>query len=313
MSSTSLKIRIGTRASNLAMAQSLEVKNLLLIQNQLSEDQIEIVPITTSGDKIQDRNLADIGGKGLFIKELEEALIQNKIDIAIHSAKDVPPLLHEDTKIAAFTKRFDVRDCLISKKFNSLKELPQGSIVGTSSARRKAILLSLRPDLKIVNFRGNVDTRLNKINKDEVDASILALCGLQRLSKENSIKEIIATETMLPAGGQGSLAIQIRKNDKNISNIIKQINDEESQICLETERAFLKELGASCATPVAVYAWLENGLLNLKTMILDYDGSEIFETLQIGKFDIESGIAIAIKAAIETKVEATELLKKICN
>lgn len=313
MSSTSSKIRIGTRASNLAMTQSLEVKNLLLTQNKFSEDQIEIVPITTSGDKIQDRNLADIGGKGLFIKELEEALIQNKIDIAIHSAKDVPPLLHKDTKIGAFTKRFDVRDCLISKKFNSLKELPQGAIVGTSSARRKAILLRLRPDLKIVNFRGNVDTRLNKINKDEVDASILALCGLQRLSKENSIKEIIATETMLPAGGQGSLAIQIRKNDKNISNIIKQINDEKSQICLETERVFLKELGASCATPVGVYAWLENGLLNLKTMILDYDGSEIFETLQIGKFDIESGAAIAIKAAIETKVEATELLKKICN
>ncbi len=313
MSSTSLKIRIGTRASNLAMAQSLEVKNLLLAQNQFYEDQIEIVPITTSGDKIQDRNLADIGGKGLFIKELEEALIQNKIDIAIHSAKDVPPLLHEDTKIGAFTKRFDARDCLISKKFNSLKELPQGAIVGTSSARRKAILLRLRPDLKIVNFRGNVDTRLNKIDKNDVDASILALCGLQRLAKESSIKEIIAAETMLPSGGQGSLAIQIRKNDENILNVIKQINDEKSQICLETERVFLKELGASCATPVGVYAWLENGLLNLKTMILDYDGSELFETLQIGKFDIESGTKIAVKAAIETKVEATELLKKICN
>ena len=151
MSVTSTKIRIGTRASKLAMVQSLEVKNLLIEQNQITQEQIEIVPITTSGDRIQDRNLADIGGKGLFIKEIEEALVQNKIDIAVHSAKDVPPFLHEETQISAFTKRFSAQDCLISKKFNSLSDLPQGSVVGTSSARRKSILLRLRPDLKIVN------------------------------------------------------------------------------------------------------------------------------------------------------------------
>lgn len=313
MSLTSVKIRIGTRASNLAMAQSLEVKNLILANNQISEQQIEIITFTTSGDKIQDRNLADIGGKGLFIKELEEALVQNRIDIAIHSAKDVPPFLHEDTEIAAFTKRLDARDCLISKKYNSIEDLPKGAVIGTSSARRKSILLRLRPDFQIINFRGNIDTRLNKINSDEVDASILALCGLQRTSREIAIKEIIPVEIMLPSGGQGSLAIQIRKDNSNITKIVQQVNDLESQICLESERAFLKELGASCATPVAVYAWLENNQLNFKTMILDYDGSAVFETLQTGNFDLKSGLEIAIKAAIRTKTEAAELLKKICN
>ena len=163
----------------------------LFLAEHLGNIQIEIVPITTSGDKIQDRNLADIGGKGLFIKELEEALIQNKIDIAIHSAKDVPPFLHEATELSAFTERLDARDCFISNKYNSIKELPKGAIVGTSSSRRKAVLLFLRPDLKIINFRGNVDTRLNKINGAEVDASILAVCGLERIGKEHVIKEII--------------------------------------------------------------------------------------------------------------------------
>lgn len=313
MSLTSLKIRIGTRASNLAMTQSLEVKNLLLAQNELDETQVEIVPITTSGDKIQDRSLADIGGKGLFIKELEEALIHNRIDIAIHSAKDVPPVLHEDTTIAAFTKRRDPRDCLISKKFNSIEALPLGALIGTSSARRKSILLRMRPDLKVVNFRGNVDTRLAKINNEEVDASILALCGLQRVAKEHAIKHIIDTQTMLPAGGQGSLMVQVRKQDAEISRIVSNINDANSQICLESERVFLKELEASCSTPVAVYAFEKEGVLHLKTMILDYDGSAVFETSQTTMFELEAGKALAKKAALQTKTEASGLLEKICN
>jgi hydroxymethylbilane synthase len=313
MSSASAKIRIGTRASNLAMTQSLEVKNLILQNTDIKEEQIEIIPITTSGDKIQDRNLAEIGGKGLFIKELEEALVKNKIDISVHSAKDVPPIINENTVIAAFTKRLDVRDCFISEKFNSFKELPQNSIIGTSSARRKAMLLRLRPDLKIVNFRGNVDSRLKKITNNEVDASILALCGLKRLNKLDSAKEIIDIKTILPSGGQGTLAIQVRKNDKISLEIAKKINDIESQICLESERMFLKELEASCATPVAVYACKENDLLSLKTMILDYDGSEIFETLTNCEFKLEKGIDLAKKAALKTKNDARKLLEKICK
>lgn len=311
MSHISNKIRIGTRASKLALAQVAEVH--LFLAEHLGNIQIEIVPITTSGDKIQDRNLADIGGKGLFIKELEEALIQNKIDIAIHSAKDVPPFLHEATELSAFTERLDARDCFISNKYNSIKELPKGAIVGTSSSRRKAILLFLRPDLKIINFRGNVDTRLNKINGTEVDASILAVCGLERIGKEHVIKEIIEKDVMLPSGGQGSLAIQIRKGDAEIAKLLSHINHEPSQIAVKTERAFLHELGASCATPVGVHAYIEDEKLKLKTMIFDFDGSDIFETRSEANVSLEDGIKLGVAAAQKTKDEAANLLEKICK
>lgn len=316
MSLTSNKIRIGTRTSKLALAQVEEVKSLL--SPYLQNLEIEIVRITTSGDQIQDRNLAEIGGKGLFIKELEEALIQNKIDIAVHSAKDVPPFLHEATQLAAFTQRFDARDCLISKNFAAISDLPNGAIVGTSSARRKAILLRLRPDLKIVNFRGNVTTRLAKIENDEVDATILATCGLERLSHNQTLcpkgyknKILIEKDVMLPAGGQGALAIQSRKDDQRISEILAKINNRETQICVKAERAFLRGLGASCSTPVAVNAFLKNGKLNLKTLILANDGSEIFATESESEITLEAATELGTKASDKTKKEAEELLKKI--
>lgn len=311
MPSTPTKIRIGTRTSKLALSQVAEVH--LLLADHSENLQIEIVPITTSGDKIQDRNLAEIGGKGLFIKELEEALLQNKIDLAIHSAKDVPPVVHEKTELAAFTERFDARDCFVSKNYKSLKDLPKGAVVGTSSARRKAILLRLRPDLKIINFRGNVDTRLGKIENEEVAASILAVCGLERLAKEKAIKKVLEKTEMLPSGGQGSLAIQIRKDDKKIAELLQKINHEKTEIEVKTERAFLSHLGASCATPVAAHAWVENDKLYLKTMILDYDGSEIFETKSSAKFDLKEGMKLGVTAAEKTKKEAAKLLEKICK
>ena len=306
-----MKIRIGTRTSKLALSQVAETH--LLLADHFPDLKIEIVPITTSGDKIQDRNLAEIGGKGLFIKELEEALIQNKIDIAIHSAKDVPPVIHEKTELAAFTKRLDERDCFVSKKYSSLKDLPKGAVVGTSSARRKAILLRMRKDLKVVNFRGNVDTRLAKLENDEVDAAILAVCGMIRLGKEQTVKEAIEKDKILPAGGQGALAIQIRKGDEEISAIVKKINDEQTQIAVKCERAFLRELGASCATPVAINAEIEKNNLTLKTMILDYDGSEIFETKSKSKANLEDAIKLGVEAAQTTKKKAAKLLEKICK
>ncbi|MDX2083610.1 MAG: hydroxymethylbilane synthase [Rickettsiales bacterium] len=321
--SADLKIRIGTRASKLALAQVAEIEALLF--SQIKNLQVEIIPITTSGDKIQDRNLADIGGKGLFIKELEEALLQNKIDIAVHSAKDVPPVIHQETELAAFTKRFDARDCFISKKFNSIFDLPQGATVGTSSARRKAILLRLRPDLKIVNFRGNVNTRLDKIENDEVDATILAVCGLERIGYEKIAvakiscplgyknKNFIAKDVMLPAGGQGALAIQNRKNDQAINQILAKINHQETQICVKAERAFLRGLNASCSTPAAVHAIIKDKVLYLETMILANDGSEIFTTNLQGKADLESAKKLGELAAEETKKCAAELLKKITS
>jgi len=309
------KIRIGTRTSKLALAQVAEVH--LLLADHLDNFKVEIVPITTSGDRIQDRNLSDIGGKGLFIKELEEALLQNKIDIAIHSAKDVPPQVHKDTELAAFTERLDARDCFISKKYTSLKKLPKGATVGTSSARRKAILLRKRPDLKIVNFRGNVDTRLGKIDEEIVDASILALCGLERLAKEIAIKEVIEKDVMLPSGGQGSLAIQVRKSDAELLKIITKISHHETEIAIKCERAFLEELEASCATPVAAHATIADETLTLKTLILDYDGSEVFETKSHINFteqtSLKEAIELGIKAAQKTKKEAAKLLEKICK
>jgi hydroxymethylbilane synthase len=307
---TSKKIRIGSRSSNLAIAQTKEV--IKALSHHIPADSIEIIKITTSGDKIQDRNLAEIGGKGLFIKELEEALLQNKIDIAIHSAKDIPPVIDKNTTIAAFTQRFEANDCLISKKFDDIDSLPQGAIVGTSSARRKAILLSLRPDLKIVNFRGNVDTRLNKVNENQVDASILALCGLTRIGKTAEIKEIIPIEKMLPSGGQGALALQVRNDDFEITKLVEKINDSKTQICVKSERAFLRELGASCSSPVAVYACKDDkNLLNLKASILDYNGSETFSVALEEKFDLEKGIELGITAAKTMKKEAKNLLARI--
>jgi hydroxymethylbilane synthase len=311
MSQASNKIRIGTRTSKLALAQVAEVH--LLLAPYLENSQIEIVPITTSGDRIQDRNLSEVGGKGLFIKELEEALTQNRIDIAVHSAKDVPPILHEDTVIAAFTERLDARDCFISKKYDSLKKLPKGSTVGTSSARRKAILLLIRPDLKVVNFRGNVDTRLRKIEEGEVDAAILALCGLTRLDKDLVVKQLIEKDVMLPAGGQGSLAIQIRKSDQKNFELLQKINHEQTQIEVKCERAFLRELGASCCTPVGVNAVVDGDSLTLKTLLLDYDGSEIFETKSKGMAELEDALKIGSEAAKKAKKEATKLLEKICK
>ncbi len=324
MSIFSGKIRIGSRASKLALIQVAEVKKLLA--KHISLEQIEIIPITTSGDKIQDRNLSEIGGKGLFVKELEEALISNKIDLAIHSAKDVPPFLHSQTELVAFTERLNESDCFISTKFNSIEDLPDGAVVGTSSARRKAILLRLRPDLQVVNFRGNVDTRLKKVENNEVDATILAACGLERLSKKQLSKEeavscpkgyknqnIISKNIMLPAGGQGALAIQSRKEDLKLINLLQKINHTITEIRVKSERAFLSELGASCVTPVAVNAWIENDKLQLKTLILDYNGKEFYETNSSSQISLEQAIELGINAAKKTKLEAAELLSKICN
>jgi len=303
------KLRIGTRTSSLAIAQVNEVINRL--KNSGLNTQFEIVPIKTSGDKIQDQNLAEFGGKGLFVKEIEEALINKKIDFAVHSAKDVPPIIHPSTEIVAFTKRADSRDCLVSVKFSSIYQLPKDSVIGTSSARRKAFLLRNRPDLQVVNLRGNIDTRLAKLNSNNLDAAILAVAGIERLGKKSAIQTAIKIEEMLPAGGQGSLAIQILKNQPQIFSFISPINDLESQICIKCERAFLRELGASCYTPVGVNAKIHQSQLELRTAIISYEGEEIFETFSICLSNLEEAVRLGIAAAKKTKNEANALLQKI--
>ncbi len=308
----SLIIRIGTRTSKLALTQVAEVH--LLIADHYPNIKVEIIPISTSGDKIQDRNLAEFGGKGLFIKELEEALLENKIDIAVHSAKDVPPVIDNQTEICAFTQRLDPRDCLISKKYHSIAKLPRNAVIGTSSPRRSALILKQRSDLKIVNFRGNVDTRLRKIFEDEiVDATILAISGLERLGKNQLIKSPLSLEEMPPSGGQGALAIQVRKNDQKIIEIIDKVNHHDTKICIKSERAFLRELGASCTTPVSVYAEIKNKKLHLKTMIIDHDGKSFFETSGSCKADLEEAVKLGAKLALQTKKESSDLLARIVN
>ncbi len=320
------KIRIGTRSSLLAITQTEEVKRDLIERCNLQEDQIEIIKFKTSGDKFKDVSLADIGGKGLFIKELEEALITNKIDLAVHSAKDVPPEVRQGTQIAAFTTRKDPNDYFISKKFNSIDELPKGAKVGTSSARRKSVLLGLRPDLKIVNFRGNVDTRLQKIEEDKVDATILALCGLERLGKKIEKSKIIDIKTMLPSVGQGSLALQIRNGEEEICNIVRKINDKNSEICVHSERVFLLQLNASCKSPVSVYCHIDEGKLHFTAKIYDFDGKNEFLTHDIvdmknllSDFDknydkiLKMSRDLAVLMADRVKDEAKGLLEKICG
>lgn len=305
-------LRIGTRTSNLALAQVAEIH--LMIAEHFPDIKIEIVTITTSGDKIKEENLAKFGGKGLFIKELEEALIDDKIDLAIHSAKDVPPQVNNATEIVAFTQRLDPRDCLISHKYKNINDLPKNATIGTSSPRRKAMLLKHCSDLKIINFRGNVDTRLRKaLEEGLVDATILAVAGLERLGKNQLIQQAINIDEMLPAGGQGSLAIQIRKDHDQLAKMIAKINHRDSSVCIQAERAFLQELGASCNSAVGVYGEIKNKKLFLKTMILDQDGQSYYQVQGDCKAELENAVKLAIKLANQTKKEAKELYLRVIN
>lgn len=320
------KIRIGTRSSLLAVTQAQRVKNLLIDDLGIDEDRIEIIKFKTSGDKFKDISLADIGGKGLFIKELEEALITNKIDVAVHSAKDVPPEVRGGTQIAAFLKRRRANEYFISKKYNSIDDLPSNATIGTSSARRKAILLQKKPGLEIVNFRGNVDTRLKKIEDEVVDATILAVCGLERLGREIEEDKIISIEEMLPSVGQGSLALQIRDGEDEIYQILRQINNQQSEICIYCERVFLQQLNASCKSPVSVYCQIKDGKLLFSGKIYDFDGSQEFvvnDEVEIGDllsdFDgnyseiLQLSKGLATSMAGKIKKEAKILLEKICG
>lgn len=305
-----LRLKIGTRSSQLALAQVEEFQKLISQTSQNLE--FEIVKIKTSGDKIQDRNLADIGGKALFIKELEEALVKKDIDLALHSAKDVPPFIHPETEIIAFTPRLDPRDCFISAKYSSISQLPQGATIGTSSPRRKAILLYHRPDLKIVDFRGNVTTRIRKVSEKLVDGSIIAYCGLSRINNKDAIKEIIPTDFMLPAGGQGALAVQIRKG-WDISRQIAAIDHFHTQICIKSERSFLRNVGANCYTPVSIHAFIEGKQVRIKSIIYDRAGTDFFELSDSCEIDLQTAIQTASKMAEITKKNAAHLLEEIVS
>jgi hydroxymethylbilane synthase len=277
-----MKLRIGTRGSPLALFQANETRNRLIAAHDLDPADVEIVVITTTGDTVRDRPLAEIGGKGLFTKELEEALLANTIDMAVHSMKDVPAFLADTFEIAAILPREDARDAFISLTAGSLDLLPKGARLGSSSVRRVAQALNKRPDLKPVPFRGNVDTRLRKLNDGVADATFLACAGLNRLGLAKHITSAIPIDVMLPAVAQGAVGIEICKDHNTISRLVRALNHPESATAIACERAFLASLDGSCRTPIAGHAILENGTISFNGETLVPDGTRIFSASRQG-------------------------------
>jgi hydroxymethylbilane synthase len=269
-------LRIGTRGSPLALWQAHAVQAALAATHSVAADEIEIVVIRTSGDQVRDRSLADLGGKGLFTKEIEEALIDLRVDLAVHSAKDVPTFLPDGLVLAACLPRADVRDALIAPQFRTLDALPEGAVVGTASVRRSALLKSLRPDIETVLLRGNVETRLRKVEAGEMHATLLALAGLTRLGLAAHATEVFETERFLPACGQGAVAIEIRADDARTGACVAAIDHGETSRALSAERAMLAVLDGSCRTPIAGHAIIDSFSLNIRGLVVSPDGRDIW-------------------------------------
>ena len=282
------KITICSRSSKLSLIQSDIVRDLILNHNSDYRDNssfIEVRSFTTKADKVIDRALSEIGGKGLFTSEIENSLINSKIDIAVHSMKDMATISDENLSIEAILKREDVRDVFISNKYSSLEDLPKNAIIGTSSLRRKALLLRIRPDLQIVNFRRNLLTRLSKLDRGDVDATILSYAGLKRLGLENRVTQIFSIEEFLPAPAQGVIAIQTRKEDNFVKLLLTKFNDQKARMEVDAERLFLRLLDGSCKTPIAALCRINNEKVDFKGLIATLDGSKIFELNFSSKID----------------------------
>ena len=275
-------LRIGTRGSPLALAQAGMVRAQLASAHGLPAEAFELKIIRTSGDAIQDRPLSEVGGKGLFTKEIEEALIAGSIDLAVHSAKDLPTVLPGGLAIVAALPREDPRDVFISRKAKTFSELAPGATVGTASLRRQALVKRLRPDIKVVTFRGNVETRLRKLDAGVVDATLLALAGLRRLGLADAATAILPVEEFLPAVGQGIIAIEARVDDARTLSLLRAIDHAESATALAAERAFLAVLDGSCRTPIAGHAVVRAGRLQFRGLIAKPDGSVVVEAAREG-------------------------------
>lgn len=275
-------IRIGTRGSKLALIQANLLKDKLIKLFSFKDEQIKIIPIKTTGDKIQNKNLYEIGGKGLFIKELEESLLKNEIDLAVHSLKDIPAIIPAELKIAAVIERGNPYDAFLSPNIKDFLALPQGAVLGTSSPRRSAQILNLRPDIKIISFRGNVETRLAKLANKIADATILSVAGLERLAIEPQYYTVIDSNKILPAIGQGAICAECRKNDQKIIEMLSLINDKTAFNLSLCERIFLEGLNANCKTPVGGLAYLENGKIHFKAMVAKFDGSVVIRAEATG-------------------------------
>ena len=271
-----MTIKIGTRGSPLALVQAHLVRDRLMAAHGRPEDDFEIVVIKTSGDRIQDRPLSEVGGKGLFTKEIEQALIDKSVDLAVHSMKDVATVLPDGLCITCILEREDVRDAFLSRKADRLEDLPPGAIVGSSSLRRQAQILARRPDLRVIMFRGNVQTRLRKLKDGVADATLLAAAGLQRLNMAHLITSVIEPDHMLPAVAQGAIGVEIRLDDEAMHDLLQPLHHQPTALCITAERAFLAKLDGSCRTPIAGLARLEGNILTLEGQILLPDGSQSF-------------------------------------
>ena len=300
------KIRIGTRGSPLALAQAHETRERLMAAHGLDSDAFAIVTFTTTGDAIRDRPLSEIGGKGLFTKELEEALFARTVDLAVHSMKDMPAKLPLGLDLVALLPREDPRDAFISLTSRSLMEMPQGAILGSSSVRRTAQALHARPDLKTVQFRGNVQTRLKKLQDGVADATFLAVAGLNRLGLSDKITSIMSMDEMLPSVAQGAIGIQTNSHDEATRKLVVPLDHNPTSTTVICERAFMAALDGSCRTPIAGHAIIEGGRLKFRGQALTLDGKHIFEVTREGA--LSDGFKMGQDAGEDVKARGGKLI-----
>ena len=285
-------IRIGTRGSKLALWQAEWVKKAL--SKAHPDLTIKLVIIKTKGDKILDVPLAKVGGKGLFVKEIEEALTDHRIDLAVHSMKDMPTEIPTDLMIGAVPLREAPQDILISRSEQKLTDMPEGALVGTSSLRRAAQLRHIRPDITIADLRGNLDTRLKKLDQGKYDAIVLAAAGIKRLGFERRISQILDTDTMLPAVGQGALCIEIRDKNPRIESIVGVLNHRPTHIAITAERAFLHHLEGGCQVPIAAHALIKENHVSITGLVAAIDGSILIKETHIGKIEDATNVGITL-------------------
>ena len=297
-------LKLGTRGSALALAQARKVASAIEVAQRWPEGYVEIVPITTSGDKVRDRPLSELGGKALWTKELDKALLAGELDFCVHSLKDVESVRPKEIHIAAVRPRGDVRDRIIGAE--SIDQLKQGAVVGTSSKRRAAQLLRLRPDLRIAPLRGNVERRLKTVESGEIDATLLAAAGLKRLGIDAGTA--IPTEILLPAPGQAVIAMECRTNDTRTQSVLTSVNNQITYDCVMAERVFTRALGATCASPVAAFCVLEDGDLRMRAQLFSEDGREMVEDRAV--FDCGDDGAPA-ELARKLLAEAPESIRRL--